>query len=88
MIIINSPKRSIINFLVLLTIFSIPFYVLNAITLNYPKILPLNLGLGSFAIVCPITIAVILIYREDSRNGVKNLLFEIIKVSKIKNKMW
>ncbi len=50
--------------------------------------LPFNLPLGALVLVCPMIAALILVYRENGSDGVKQLLKRSLDFKRIKGKIW
>ena len=50
--------------------------------------LPFNLPLGALVLVCPMIAALILVYRENGSDGVKQLLKRSFDFKRIKGKIW
>jgi hypothetical protein len=60
-------KKSPLKFFVLVFALALPFWLLGALVTPIP---PLNLSVSSLQIVCPLTAAVILVYREEKLGGI------------------
>ena len=69
-----SENNRITEYIVVLMLLTVPFYIINGLTQNLPKILPMNLSLGSLAIVCPFITALILVRKDGNIQGVKSLI--------------
>jgi hypothetical protein len=50
--------------------------------------LPFNLPVGALVLVCPMIAALILVYRENGSDGVKQLLKRAFDFKRIKGKIW
>ena len=85
MILTNKPP---LKFFSLVFAISIPFWILGALTEQLSKILPINLPISALMFVCPITAALILVYKENKLNGVKQLLGRVFDYQRIQNKIW
>ncbi len=66
-----SENNRITEYIVILMILTIPFYIINGLTQSFPKILPMNLSLGSLAIICPFITAIILVNKDEHFQGLK-----------------
>lgn len=72
----------------LVLILSIPFWILGAITEDLTKVLPVKLPISALMAFSPLMAAVILVYRESKKEGVKKLLFQVFDFKKIHKKKW
>ncbi|HEX8032581.1 MAG TPA: CPBP family intramembrane glutamic endopeptidase [Ktedonobacterales bacterium] len=85
----TSTKRAPWTFFVLVFILSIPFGVLGAFSdISFPKALGLNIPISGLMLVCPLTAAVILVYREERLPGVGSLLQRVFDLKRVKHKIW
>ena len=82
---ITPRSRSPLRFFLLVFALSIPFWLLGTIV-GY-QILP-GVPVGAFMFVCPVTAAVILVYRENKTEGVIALLKRSFDTSRIRAKIW
>lgn len=84
-----SAHRSPWIFFGLVFLLLIPFLVIGFLSeqglLNN---LGVNLPLSAFAFVCPVTAAIILVYREEKLAGVGRFLKNVLDVTRIRNKIW
>jgi membrane protease YdiL (CAAX protease family) len=78
-------SRSPLQFFLLVFALSIPFLVIGAVT--GLQLLP-GVPVAAFAIVCPMTAAIILVYREDKIAGVTALLKRAFDYQRIRAKIW
>jgi membrane protease YdiL (CAAX protease family) len=83
-----STKKSPLKFFVLVTLLALPFWLLGALPGGLTKALPINLPLSALGLVCPITAAVILTYREQQWSGVRHLLGRIFDYKRTRQKLW
>jgi membrane protease YdiL (CAAX protease family) len=82
---ITPRSRSPLRFFLLVFALTIPFWLLGAIV-GY-QILP-GVPVSAFMFVCPVTAAVILVYRENKTEGVIALLKRSFDTSRIRAKIW
>jgi uncharacterized protein len=82
-----SFKRSPLKFFLLVFIISAPFRLIGA-TAEQKLPLSFNLPVGAFVLVCPMIAALILVYRENSSDGVKQLLKRSFDFKRMKGKIW
>jgi len=82
---INKPP---FNFFLLVFALSIPFWILGALAPDTTKILPIKLPISALMTFCPLIAAVILVYKKQKKQSVKQLLKLSIDFKKIKNKKW
>jgi uncharacterized protein len=75
-------------FFLLVFALSVPFWVLGAIAPDFTKIFPINLPISALMTFCPLMAAVILVYRERKRQGIKDLLSRAFDFKRIKDKKW
>ncbi|MCJ8014651.1 CPBP family glutamic-type intramembrane protease [Paenibacillus sp. KQZ6P-2] len=82
-----TSSRSLFVFLTLIFTFSIPFWVVGAMTgsINW---LPMNLPTSALMVFCPTIAAVILVYKQDQAEGVKRLLARVFDYKRITHKVW
>lgn len=81
-----SFKRSPLKFFLLVFIISILFWLMGI--LGEQKLpLPFNLPADVFVFVCPTIAALILVYRENGSDGVKQLLKRPFDFNRIKGKI-
>ena len=85
----NKPtSQSPYIFFILLFVLSIPFWILGFIGPDTTKIFPINLPISALMTFCPLLAAVILVYKKQKVQGVKELLKQSFDIKKIKNKKW
>ncbi|HWQ47614.1 MAG TPA: type II CAAX endopeptidase family protein [Methanosarcina sp.] len=82
-----SSKQSALKFFLLVFIISVPFWLIGDIA-EQKLPLPFNLPVGALVLACPMIAALILIYRENGSNGVKQLLKRSFDFKRIKRKIW
>lgn len=76
-------------FFLLVFILSVPFWLIGAITEQFlPKEMPINLPVSSLMAFNPLIAALILAYRENDSDGVKELLKRSVDYRRIKRKSW
>jgi len=91
---IKSPNKSIDrkslrSFWGLVFLISAGFWLLGALTAtSLPKEASTDLPISSLMIVSPITAALILVFRQDGLEGVRQLLKRSLDKTGIKNKIW
>ena len=78
------PRKSVLSFFLLVTLLSVPFWLLGGGKLP----LPMNLPVSSFMWVTPTIAAAILTYRASGANGVKHLVRRAIVPPKIPHLAW
>ena len=81
----GSAKRSPLTFFLLVFALALPFWLPGALLKPLP---PINLSLSSLQIVCPITAAVILVYREKQRDGIRRLFKRAFDAKRIRHPLW
>jgi uncharacterized protein len=82
-----SSKKSLLKFFLLVFIISAPFWLMGA--MGEQKLpLPFNLPVGALVLVCPMIAALILVYRENGSDGVKQLLKRAFDFKRIKGNIW
>ncbi|MCA9906240.1 MAG: CPBP family intramembrane metalloprotease, partial [Anaerolineae bacterium] len=64
---LKPDRKSALPFLMLVFLFAIPFWILGALV--EPENLPINLPLSTFAVLAPMTAALLLTYRDSGRAG-------------------
>ncbi len=85
----TSESRSPLTFLLLVFVFSIPFWLIGAVAERFlPEEMPMNLPISSLMVCSPIIAAVILVRREEGSDGVKKLLKRAFDYKRIKGKIW
>lgn len=77
-------KKSPLKLFLLTFALSIQFWLIGGRTLPLPMVLPLS----ALMFICPITAALILVYREDRSSGVRRLLRRVFDYKSIKPKIW
>jgi uncharacterized protein len=82
---ITSRSRSPLKFFLLVFELSLPFYLAGALTTL--QLLP-GLPVSSLMFVCPVTAALILVYRENRTAGVTELLKRSLDYNRIGSKIW
>ena len=83
-----SENKSSLKFFLLVFLMSISFWILGATTRDLTKILPIKLPISALMTICPLLVAVILVYKEQKTYGVKELLKLSFDFQKIKDKKW
>ena len=83
-----SENKSSLKFFLLVFLMSIPFWILGATTRDLTKILPIKLPISALMTICPLLVAVILVYKEQKTYGVKELLKLSFDFQEIKDKKW
>lgn len=83
----RSSKRSPLKFFLLVFALSIPLFVVDAI-IGKGLPLPVDLPLSSLMGFCPLTVALILVYREDKTNGLRKLLKRVFDYKRINKIIW
>jgi membrane protease YdiL (CAAX protease family) len=85
----NMKNESLIGFFALIFLFSVPFYILNALAylkiVGKPEIGPLYISLIT---ATPITAASILTFRKTGKTGLVKLLKRIFDFKRIERKRW
>jgi uncharacterized protein len=76
------------TFFLLVFALSIPFWILGAIAPDFTEIFPIKLPISALMTFCPMIAAVILVYKEQKSQGVKDLLSQVFDFKKINNKRW
>jgi hypothetical protein len=71
-------KRSPVRFLVLVFALSVPFYLLGSLSDRLSTALGVNLPVSALGALCPLASALVLVYREERREGVKRLLRRLL----------
>jgi CAAX protease family protein len=79
------PRKSPLSFFLLVFALSLPFLLAGALTSF--QLLP-GIPVSGFAILCPVTAAAILTYRENKFVGVKELLQRAFDFRRVKAKIW
>ncbi len=84
----TNPKLPF-TFFVLVFLTSAIFWLLGAVSKQVlPEETSINLPISSLMAICPITVALILVYREKGSGGVKGLLKRSFNYKSIKKKIW
>ena len=78
-------RRSPLRFFVLVFALAVPFWLLGAVTGGS---LSADLPVAALTFVCPVTAAVILVYRENGTAGVTALLRRSFDYRRIRAKVW
>jgi len=81
-------KKSSLKFYLSVFTLSIPFYLFGTLAESLTKWLLMNLPVSALMFVCPITAALILVYRKDKINGINELLKHVFDIKRIKRKVW
>jgi membrane protease YdiL (CAAX protease family) len=85
----TSKQKSPLTFFVLVFAISTPFWLMGAVAEQLlPEDRPIDLPIGSLAVVCPMIAALILVRRESGSQGVKQLLKRALDYKGIKGKTW
>ena len=82
---ITSRRRSPLKFFLLVFALSIPFWLIGAVT--GIELLP-GLPVAALMFVCPVTAALILVYRENKTAGLTALLKRSFDYKRIRAKVW
>ncbi|MFM9910781.1 MAG: CPBP family intramembrane glutamic endopeptidase [Chitinophagaceae bacterium] len=83
------PKnKSHFKFFLLVLMLSVPFWILGVLAPDTTKILPINLPISALMTFCPLLAAVMLVYKRQKMQGVKELLKQSFDFKKINNKKW
>ena len=82
---ITSLTKSPLTFFLLVFVLSLPFWLAGAFTTL--QLLP-GLPVSSLMCFCPVTAALILVYRENKTTGVTELLKRSFDYRRIKTKIW
>jgi uncharacterized protein len=82
---IAEPRKSPLRFFLLVFALSLPFLLAGALTSF--QLLP-GIPVSGFAVLCPVTAAAILVYRENKSAGVKKLLSRAFDFERVKAKIW
>lgn len=83
-----SLKKSPLKFFVLVFALSLPFWLIGAIAEHFSIGLPYNLPVSALMFPCPLIAALILVYREERRGGIKRLLKRVFDYKRIRQKIW
>lgn len=83
----ESSKRSPPGFFLLVFALSIPFWLVGSMA-KQGLPLPINLPVSALMFVCPLIAALILVYRENKLDGIKQLLKKTLDYRRIKPKIW
>ena len=81
-------NKSIAQFFLLVFALSIPFWLLGYVMPNLTKTLPIKLPISALMFFCPLLAAIILVYKKQKMQGVKELLNQTFDFNKIKVKKW
>lgn len=85
----TTPTKSMVGFLVLLFVLSVPLWLAGPI---FEQLLhqdvPLNLPLSALQFVIPLIAALVMTYREDSPDQMKRLLQRPLDFKRIYRKIW
>jgi len=81
----TSRTASPLTFFLLVVVLSLPFMLAGALT--SVQIVP-GVPISGLALVCPVTAAAILTYRERGSTGVKRLLARAFDVERVRAKLW
>ncbi len=86
----RTPRpRSPWIFFALTLILAAPFWLIGAVTAqSLPQGLGMNLPISSLMVLSPISAAIILVYREEKRAGVKRLLKSVFDLKRITHAIW
>lgn len=80
-------NKSPLKFYLLVTAFSIPFWVVGAMA-DKGLPLPMNLPVSALMFICPLIAALILVYREDELDGIRMLFKRVFDCKKVRHKLW
>lgn len=81
-------KKLPIQFILLLIILSLPFWILGFAAAHLADRLPINLPVSALMAVCPIIAASILVYKESGSEGVRELMGRTFDVRGVPNRIW
>jgi len=84
----EGKEKSFLIFIILVFIFSIPFWYLGAGGAKLTKIIPINLPISALMFVCPFSAALILTYRDTKFDGIKKLISSAFDYKRVKRKIW
>ena len=73
----GSAKRHPFKFFILLFALSVPFWLAGGMA-EQELPLPFSLPAGALVLVCPMVAALILIYREEGSNGIKQQIDDLV----------
>lgn len=79
------PRRSVLTFLALVFLLSVPFWAVGAMT---DLMLPLGLPVAALAFVCPGLAAAILAYRHEGPDGVRRLVRRVLDRGRAVPRRW
>ena len=82
----GAPSAS--RFLALVSVLSLPFYLLGALGPDWTKVLPVPLPIGVLAIFVPFSAALWLAHREGGFPAVRKLLRRIFDTGRIRPRIW
>ncbi len=77
-----------IQFFALVFVLSTPFLILGFIVKGVTENLPMQLPISALMAVCPLLAAVILVYKKQKMQGVKDLLKQAFDFKKIRDTRW
>jgi membrane protease YdiL (CAAX protease family) len=80
-------NSSPLKFFLLVFALSIPIWLIGAMA-ERGLPLPMNLPVSALQAFCPITAALILVYRKDALRGVRRLLKRVVDYKRIRPKIW
>ncbi len=82
-------SKSPLIFFLLLFVISLPFWLIGNFTERLlPKDIPINLPVSALMVFNPMIAALILVFRENGTDGVKDLLKRSFDYRRIKEKIW
>lgn len=80
-------KKSPLKFFILVFALSIPFWLIGTVA-EQGLPLPMNLPVSALSFVCPMIAALILVYKENKIDGIKQLFKRTLDYKRIKSKAW
>ena len=83
-----SNKKSYLKIFILVYALAIPFMIVGFVAEHFSIEFPFNLPISALMIAVPITVALILVHRQDKLDGVKWLLKECFDFKTVKKKIW
>jgi uncharacterized protein len=76
------------QFFLLVFALSIPFWLLGFIIKGVTETMPMQLPISALMTFCPLIAAIILVYKKQKMQGVKNLLKQVFDFKKIRDTRW
>jgi uncharacterized protein len=83
----SANKSSSFRFFLLVFILALPFWLIGT---GFEEALPLpmKLPVSALSFICPMIAALILVYKENKRDGIINLFKRVLDYKKIRPKVW